>query len=193
MELYKKHRPITLNNYIGQDPARELVLNLLDGGNFPAAVLISGPSGCGKTTLGRIIANSLGCSQIDFTETNAANTRGIDEIRKIRERAQLAPMGGDAKVWLIDEAHGITKDGQDALLKVLEDSPRNVHFVLCTTEPEKLRTTIKNRCTHIKLKPLSVVDIEKLLVQVSKSEGIEIPESVVEKIADAADGSPRKA
>src|SRR5690606_3369465 len=110
-------------------------------GDIPHAMLFTGPSGCGKTTLARILRVKLRCSDNDFQEINAADFRGIDSIRSMRQQVGAAPLGGDSRIWLIDEAHSMTADAQNAFLKLLEDTPRHVYFFLATTDPQKLKKT----------------------------------------------------
>jgi DNA polymerase-3 subunit gamma/tau len=137
-ELYLKHRPSLFKQVIGQDDAVNVLQQLLKGDRFPHALLLSGPSGCGKTTLARICRDKLECTGADFQELNGADTRGIDTIREIRSHLNLRPMHGKCRIWYIDEAHKLSNDAQNALLKMLEDTPTTAYFMLATTEPNKL-------------------------------------------------------
>lgn len=148
---------------------------------------------CGKTTAARILRNKLKCGDSDFVELNTADFRGIDMVRDIRSRMGLAPLNGEVRIWLIDEAGKLTSDAQDALLKMLEDTPSHVYFMLATTDPQKLKITIKTRCTEIKVRSLTADEIGTLLARVAGEEGISLHEDVAKKIADIVDGSARKA
>lgn len=195
MELYRKHRPQTLDALAGNAPVRAALEGLLaspDG--LPHTVLLAGPSGCGKTTVARILAARLGIADADFNETNTANFRGIESARQIVERMAYAPSAGKARMWLLDECHQITADAWNALLKPLEDTPRHVYFVLCTTNPEKIPKTILTRCSRFDLEPLTPEEIgRQVLVPVCKAEGLKPPMPVLQQIARDCMGSARAA
>jgi DNA polymerase-3 subunit gamma/tau len=131
----------------------------------------------------------------DFHEFNAANTRGIDTIREIRTTLDFKPWMGKMKIYLLDEAHKVTNDGQNALLKMLEDTPEHVIFILCTTEPEKLLKTIRTRCTTFQVKPLQKHLMMRLLRQVLIKEGYEVIGygPILDEIIRVSEGLPRKA
>src|SRR5687768_10085551 len=122
--LYKKHRPKTLKGIVGQDGAVASLQKMIDRNLIPHAILFTGDSGVGKTTIARILKDHLECGDPDFIEVNAADSKGIDMVRDIRSRAGLSPMAGPCRVWLIDEAHKLTTDAQNCILKILEDGPR---------------------------------------------------------------------
>jgi len=193
MELYKKYRPRTLKGVVGQDAAVASLQRLIDGNRVPHTLLFTGPSGCGKTTVARILKDVLRCGDADWIEMNCADFKGIDMVREIRRNANLSPMAGDCRIWLIDEAHKLTGDAQNAFLKLLEDTPRHVYFFLATTDPQKLIKTIHTRATEIKLGAMSVSALETVLKRVCLKEGVELTETVISEIAEAADGSARKA
>lgn len=190
-ELYRKYRPTSLKAVVGQDKAVGILKGLLP--NLPHCLLFTGPSGCGKTTLARIVANHLDCSDRDFHEINCADFRGIEMIREIRRASQLLPLGGKHTVWLIDECHKLSNDAQNAILKLLEEPPKHVYFLLATTDPHKLLKTVQTRCTEIKVNSLTDDDLSKLVNKVAKKEKLKISEDVVDRLVKAATGSARKA
>jgi len=163
-------------------------------GSVPHCLLFSGPSGCGKTTLARIMRQKLRCSDADFAEVNAADSRGIEMVRSIQGRVGLAPIAGDSRVWLIDECHQLTSDAQGAFLKLLEEPPKHVYFMLATTNPQKLRPTIHTRCTEIKVRALTEAEIVELVQRVAqKRTDSVLTDEVAQKLAEIAEGSARKA
>ena len=192
MELYKKYRPKKLEQLVGQDSTVEVLGRKLKKKVLPHTILLTGPSGCGKTTVARILKRRLKCGRGDFREMNAADHRGIEDVRNINQRMRQAPLNGDCRIWLIDEAHKLTNDAQNAFLKMLEDTPEHVYFILATTTPQKLINTIRNRCTEFKLKGLSNTDIEKILNTISKAEKFQLPKKIRKKIVDSSEGSARK-
>lgn len=192
MELYKKHRPSQFSDLIGNKTTCDALTNLIQTG-FPKAVLLSGPSGSGKTTLARIIRDELKVSDFDYLEQNAADARGIDDIRTIDKLANIKSMKGTGKIFVLDEAHKLTNDAQTALLKLLEDGPKDVYFILCTTDPNKLIKTIHTRCTTFQLEKLDQDQLEELVGKVAAKEKLKLTNEVIEKISEAADGSARQA
>jgi len=190
MELYKKHRPRNLDDMVGQEITVRTLEKMVANNSIPHAIFITGPSGCGKTTLARIIRRLLHCSKYDFIEDAP---RKIDDVRLIRRSINQAPLRGSCRVWLIDECHKLTPDSQDEFLKMLEDTPSHVYFILTTTDPQKLKTTLKSRPTEFVIKSLKRTDISKLLADICKKEKAEIPSDVCEKILDNCEGSARKA
>ncbi len=195
-ELYKKYRPHKLDDVAGQEQAVSVIKGLLARKQFPHTLLLSGPSGCGKTTIARILRRELGCSKQDFSEVNAADQRGIDSVREIRSRMGSAPMGGECRIWLVDECHALTGDASDALLKMLEDTPSHVYFMLATTIPTKLKPTILTRCTHIKVIPVNSKDMEWLIISVLAKEGKTqetFSHDVIDRIVEVAAGCARQA
>lgn len=192
-ELYKKYRPKTFDKILGQKHIVKSLERWVERGTLPHTLLFSGPSGCGKTTLARILRRELGCGKHDFTEINCADFRGIDMVRNIRLRMHQAPISGECRIWLIDEAHKLSNDAQNAFLKMLEDTPKHVYFMLATTDPQRLLRTIRNRCSEIAVKPLTSKTTKKLVTSISKKEGMKIPPEVVDKIIENSEGSARKA
>jgi len=193
-ELYKKHRPISLKQVIGQD---DVVRQLVDWGRrgaVPHFLLFSGPSGVGKTTVARILRTKLGCGNTDYTEVNAANARGIDMVRGIQSNLMMAPISGKCRFWTIDECHRLTGEAQDSFLKMLEDTPDHVYFVLSTTNPQKLLKTIITRATELKFRLLSYKDLEQVISSVLEAECLKpLSRDVMDRLVDAAEGSARKA
>ena len=191
MELYKKYRPKTFGEMIGQSAAVEMVSTMLDRGELPQTLLFFGPSGCGKTTLARIIAGDsrLGCSEMDIAEINSSSYRGVDGIRELARMSELCPLG-KSRVWILDEVHKLTSDAQHAALKMLEDTPRRTYFFLCTTNPEKLIKPIRTRCADVALPALKANDLEELLSRVAGEIGVDVSQ-VKDEMIDAAIGSAR--
>jgi DNA polymerase III gamma/tau subunit len=190
-ELYKKYRPTEFKEVRGQTVTAQ-ISKLIRNKKFPHATLFAGPSGCGKTTLARIIRDKLGCSDSDFNEVNCADFRGIDMVRDIRSVMNLAPISGEVRVWLIDEAHQLSGAAQNAILKILEDTPSHVYFILATTEPEKLLKTIRTRCMTFNVSALNYQDAEGLIKSVCEQEDVELSEDVVDALIKHGEGSPRQ-
>jgi len=194
-EIHLEERPTNLKQVVGQQEAcQQLTAMGKSEEGIPHCLLFTGPSGCGKTTLARIIRKKLKCSDSDFSEVNAADSRGIDMVRSIQGRVGLAPMNGDTRVWLIDECHQLTSDAQGAFLKLLEEPPDHVYFMLATTDPQKLRKTIRTRCTEIRVRDLIETEIVGLVNRIAEERtGSSLDEEVAGKLAEVADGSARKA
>ena len=194
VDLYKKHRPRRFKDMVGQPEAMGQMEEWLKNDRVPNSVLFTGPSGCGKTTAARILKNELRCSKADFQEINVADSRGIDTIRDVSVRVNLSPIGGGkSRVWIFDEIHRGTGDFQSAALKILEDGPSHAYFFLCTTDPQKLLKTIITRCTELKFRALTKDELLGLLSVVAAKENNALSANVAERIAEAADGSARKA
>lgn len=195
MELYRKHRPKTFSQVVGQNTAVKQLQNFLENDTLPHALLFTGGSGVGKTTLGRIVASELGCDPTEFNEINSADFNGVDMIRQIRQSMRFSPLRGDIKVWLLDEVHMLSKTGMEAMLKLLEDPPEYVYFMLATTEPGRLIRTIRTRCSEIALKEFTPATMTKFLTKFAAKHlpDMECPEGALKLIAEKAEGSPRKA
>ena len=161
--------------------------------NIPHTMLFCGPSGCGKTTLARIVAKALGCNGSDFNELDIADFRGIDTAREIRRNMVYRPMEGRCRVYLMDECHKLTGDAQEAMLKAFEDTPDHVYFLLATTDPAKLKTTVRNRCTTFEVSSLSTREMRALLEEVLDQERVDVPAAALDAILDNCMGSPRNA
>jgi len=133
----------------------------------------------------------MGCHDLDFNELNCSDFRGIDTVRDIRRMMSLAPSAGEVKIWLLDEVHKLSNDGQNAALKILEDTPDHVYFFLCTTDPDKLLKTLRTRCEPMPVEMFEEESLMKLLRRVVKKEGVEVPEELLDSIVDNAQGSAR--
>ena len=192
-EIYRRFRPKAFKQVIGQESAVSLLQDLLKRNAVPHVLLFTGPSGSGKTTLARIMKDKLECTDINFSEINAAKERGIEMVRDISDSMSLAPMGGKCRIWLIDECARLTPDGQSSLLKMFEDTPDHVYFFLATTDPEKLLKTIQTRCTRIRCDALSEENIKILVRNIAIKEKRKLDLEVIDAIAERSEGSARQA
>jgi len=193
MSLHTEYRAKKLDQLIGNASTIESLRNVLDREKPPAAFLFTGEAGTGKTTLARIVGNELRCDRLDWKELNAAHDRGIDAVKELLEQMQFAPMGGPVRVIMLDEAHQITPQAQECLLKSLEEPPKFVHWIICTTNPEKLKGTLKRRCHTYTLAKLKEGEMKTLLKRVLKKERVNIAAEVTDRIVEIADGSAGQA
>lgn len=191
--LYRKYRPETFEEVIGQDHIVKAISGSLESGKVSHAYLLCGPRGTGKTTIARIIAKVLGTSVNDIYEMDAASNRGIDDVREIRENIQTLPFDSRYKIYILDEVHMFTKDAWNALLKTIEEPPEHVIFILATTELEKVPETIVSRCQSFVFKKPNDEILAKVVTNVAKKEGYKIEEGGAELIALLADGAFRDA
>lgn len=193
MPLHTDFRPINLDDIIGnQDTINALKVHLTKP-KPNRSLLFIGPSGCGKTTLAFCVAHTVMDSEDgmgNFTVLNASDFRGIDTVREVREAASRKPLGkARARVWLWDECHKISPDGQEAMLKLLEDPPYNCWFLLATTNPEKLKVTLKRRCTEYQVSPVGDKDLQALLTKVIRKERKRVSQEVLQQISGDSMGS----
>ncbi len=212
--FYRKWRPQTLAEVVGQEQVTQTLLNALSSGRISHAYLFCGPRGTGKTSTGRILAKAVNCltngkgepcntcdicqaitegRALDVIEIDAASNRGIDEIRALRERVNYAPNQARYKVYIIDEVHMLTKEASNALLKTLEEPPPHAIFILATTEAHKVLPTILSRCQHFDFRRLSQTDIVSKLTHICDVEGIHMESEALRLIAKSATGSLRDA
>lgn len=214
MSLYRKWRPQTFADVVGQTQAVQTIRNALDHNRLSHAYLFAGPRGVGKTTVARLIAKGLNCVNgptsnpcnqcaaceritkglsMDVIEIDAASNRGIDEIRDLRDNVRFAPTEGKYKVYIIDEVHMLTTDAFNALLKTLEEPPEHVVFILATTEPHKIPATILSRCQRYDFRSLTEAEMVERLAYVASQEGIQVTRQALTVIAKHAAGGMRDA
>jgi DNA polymerase-3 subunit gamma/tau len=191
--LYRKYRPESFDEVIGQDHIVKAISGSLKAGKVAHAYLLCGPRGTGKTTIARIIAKELGSSVNDIYEMDAASNRGIDDVRDIRENVRTLPFDSKYKIYILDEVHMFTKDAWNALLKTIEEPPEHVIFILATTELEKIPETIISRCQSFVFKKPNDAILAQVVTNVAKKEGYKLEEGGAELIALLADGAFRDA
>ena len=214
MALYRKYRPSTFADVVGQEHVTEPLSTALTAGRINHAYLFSGPRGCGKTSSARILARSLNCEQgptatpcgvcdscvalapngsgsVDVTELDAASHGGVDDTRELRDRAFYAPAQSRYRIFIVDEAHMVTTAGFNALLKIVEEPPDHLIFVFATTEPEKVLPTIRSRTHHYPFRLLAPRTMRSLLERICEQEGVAVDETVYPLVIRAGGGSPR--
>jgi DNA polymerase-3 subunit gamma/tau len=215
MTFYLKYRPQKIEELDLED-VRELLKKIIKSGKIPHAFLFSGPKGSGKTSAARILAKVVNCEKrrknsiepcnkceqcalvtkgtnLDVVELDAASHRGIDDVRALRDAVKLASAKAEKKVYIIDEAHMLTTEAANALLKTLEEPPGHVMFVLATTNPEKLTETIRSRTTNILFKKATLAEIERQLGRIIAGEKIKTDNETINLIAESSNGDFREA
>ncbi|KUI37336.1 DNA polymerase III subunits gamma/tau [Mycobacterium sp. GA-2829] len=214
MALYRKYRPATFAEVVGQEHVTEPLSTALSANRINHAYLFSGPRGCGKTSSARILARSLNCEQgptptpcgvcdscvalapngpgnMDVTELDAASHGGVDDTRELRDRAFYAPAQSRYRIFIVDEAHMVTTAGFNALLKIVEEPPEHLIFVFATTEPEKVLPTIRSRTHHYPFRLLAPKTMRTLLERICADEGVTVDDAVYPLVIRAGGGSPR--
>lgn len=196
MQLYRQVRPKDFDQMVGSKEAVDCLHRLLTRPEgFPAVIGLFGPSGCGKTTLARIAASKyLKATDMTITELNLSESRGIDTAREIQSQMEYMPPGGGTRVFILDEAHKATPEFWTAMLKPLEDVPKHCAFFICTSEPRGIKNAaIHTRITAIEVSTVSKRDLLTLVIRTNKEQALGVPRDALDMVADAADGSPRKA
>jgi DNA polymerase-3 subunit gamma/tau len=213
--LYRRHRPGSFDEVVGQTHVVRTLRNAVEQGKVHHAYLFVGSRGTGKTSMAKILARSLNCERggptvtpcgecescvtiaagtsVDVIEMDAASNRSVDDVRDLRERVAYAPAGGHWKVYILDEAHMLTKEAWNAFLKTLEEPPPNTVFVLATTESHKVMATIADRCQRFDFQRPSLEQISEVLNRVAVAESLEVDEGAAAMIARSAQGSFRDA
>ena len=189
--LYRKYRPQTFGEMRGQEEVVRALTGALSQKSVAHAYLFAGGRGTGKTSVARIFARGLGIAPDDLYEIDAASNRGIDDVREIRDGVAVLPFKSPYKMYLIDEAHMLTKEAFNALLKTLEEPPAHVIFVLATTELRKFPETIISRCQVLHFQKPSLKILSDMVEEVAKKEGFELAQGVALLIAEHGDGSFR--
>src|SRR3954468_20726783 len=214
LALYRRYRPETFAEVIGQDHVTEPLRAALANNRVNHAYLFSGPRGCGKTTSARILARALNCEQapiadpcgecescrdlarggpgsIDVLEIDAASHGGVDDARDLREKAFFAPVRSKYKVYIIDEAHMVSPQGFNALLKLVEEPPPHLRFIFATTEPEKVIPTIRSRTHHYPFRLIPPRTLSDYLAELCQKEGVKIDSAALPLVVRAGAGSAR--
>ena len=196
--LYRKYRSKSLDEVIGQDHITDILSRAIAAGRISHAYLLTGPRGVGKTSVARILAHQINGlvydeenTHLDIIEIDAASNNGVEDVRDLREKVQIAPTSAQKKIYIIDEVHMLSKAAFNALLKTLEEPPEHVVFILATTNVEKLPATIISRTQRFSFRPISVDDAVKHLANIAKQENIKIDDDALKLIAVRSDGSFR--
>ena len=213
--IYQQARPFTFGQVVGQNHVKDVLVAALERNRIGHAYLFSGPRGVGKTTTARLLAMAVNCehpdpakrpcsvcescklvragNHPDVTELDAASNNSVEDVRDLREKVRLASMRGGKRVWVLDEAHMLSRAASNALLKTLEEPPENLVFILATTEPEKLPPTILSRCQHFRFRRLSELEIRSKLERLCQEAKVKAETEALSLVARAADGAMRDA
>jgi len=212
VSLYRKWRPQTFADIVGQDHVTGTLVNAIRTGQVHHAMLFTGTRGTGKTSTARVLAKALNCehgptpepdntceqcrsitngTNLDVVEIDAASHGSVDDARDLREKASYAPAAARYKVYIVDEAHMVTTQGFNAMLKVLEEPPEHVRFVFCTTEPHKVIEAIRSRCQRHDFRRIRTAALVEDFARICEAEGVDIEPAALELVARAADGSHR--
>jgi DNA polymerase III subunit gamma/tau len=212
VSLYRKWRPQTFADIVGQDHVTGTLVNAIRTGQVHHAMLFTGTRGTGKTSTARVLAKALNCERgptpepdntceqcrsitdgtnLDVVEIDAASHGSVDDARDLREKASYAPAAARNKVYIVDEAHMVTTQGFNAMLKVLEEPPEHVRFVFCTTEPHKVIEAIRSRCQRHDFRRIRTAALVADFARICEAEGVDIEPAALELVARAADGSHR--
>jgi DNA polymerase III subunit gamma/tau len=212
VSLYRKWRPQTFADIVGQDHVTGTLVNAIRTGQVHHAMLFTGTRGTGKTSTARVLAKALNCEQgptpepdntceqcrsitdgtnLDVVEIDAASHGSVDDARDLREKASYAPAAARYKVYIVDEAHMVTTQGFNAMLKVLEEPPEHVRFIFCTTEPHKVIEAIRSRCQRHDFRRIRTAALVQDFARICEAEGVDVEPAALELVARAADGSHR--
>ena len=196
--LYRKYRSRSLDEVLGQDHVTSILRRALEQRKIAHAYLLTGPRGVGKTSVARILAHEINhlpydddASNLDIIEIDAASNNGVDDIRALREKAQVAPVSAPKKVYIIDEVHMLSKSAFNALLKTLEEPPEHVVFILATTDADKLPATILSRVQQFFFRPIPTEIMTRQLMNIAEKEGFAIEEDAARLIAERSRGGFR--
>jgi len=196
--LYRKYRSKSLDEVIGQRHVTDILASAIKQGRISHAYLLTGPRGVGKTSIARILAHEINHlpydeerTHLDIIEIDAASNNGVEDVRELREKIQIAPVSASKKIYIIDEVHMLSKAAFNALLKTLEEPPEHVVFILATTDVDKIPATIISRTQRFSFRAISTVDAVKHLKHIAESEKIKVSDEALELIAERGDGSFR--